>query len=211
MPGPAPWPGSTVTSPAGPRADGGGAAASRATGLRTERPGDPHPCGRAAATVAAVRVDGPIGRVVQRVSASPAFARVAPRVITPLDRFVHRVTGGRRMLSGGVVDTLVLTTTGARSGEPRSVPLACFPDGESFYVVGSNFGRERHPAWTANLLRTPTAHVAFEGRTVDVDAHLLSPEEKAAVWPRLLAAWPNYRVYTERSGRDLRVFRLDPR
>ena len=57
-------------------------------------------------------------------------------------------------------------------------------------------------------MRTPQATVSFEGRTFDVEAWLLGPDEKAAVWPKLRAVWPNYDVYTERSGRDLRVFRL---
>lgn len=63
---------------------------------------------------------GPIGKIVQKVTGTAAFAKVAPRVVTPLDKLVHRLTGGRRMLSkGGPVPTLMLTTTGARSGDPR--------------------------------------------------------------------------------------------
>lgn len=155
------------------------------------------------------RIDGIAGRFTLWVSSTRVFARVAPAVVAPLDRAVHRLTRGRRMLSQGMLDMLLLTTTGARSGEPRTTPLACFPDGDALYVVGSNFGRERHPAWTANLLRTPEARVSFRGEELDVRAHLLDADEKAAVWPMLTAAWPNYDVYTERSGRDLRVFRLE--
>lgn len=156
-----------------------------------------------------MRIDGPVGRAMLRLSGSRAFAAVAPSVIGPLDKFVYRVTGGRWMLVNGLLRSLVLTTTGAKSGEPRSVALACFPDGEALYVVGSNFGRDAHPAWTANLIKTPAAHVSFEGHDFDVRAHLLSAEEKASVWPALTSAWPNYELYTARSGRDLRVFRLD--
>jgi deazaflavin-dependent oxidoreductase (nitroreductase family) len=156
-----------------------------------------------------VRLDSRAGRAVQKVAASPLFAKVAPPVVTRLDRLVHRVTGGRRILGQGLVPTLVLTARGAKSGEPRTVPLACVPDGDVIYLVGSNFGRERHPAWTGNLLKHPRATVSFEGRTFDVEASLLGPDEKAAVWPTLRAVWPNYDVYTERSGRDLRVFRLE--
>jgi deazaflavin-dependent oxidoreductase (nitroreductase family) len=156
-----------------------------------------------------LRVDGPIGRVTQRVAGSRAFARVAPRVVPPLDKFVHRVTGGRVLLGRVLVPTLMLTTTGAKSGEPRLVPLACVPDGDVIYVTGSNFGREHHPAWTANLMKTPRAHMSFDGEESDVVAHLLSDDEKAAVWPKLLAMWPTYDRYVERSGRNLRVFRLE--
>ena len=142
------------------------------------------------------------------MAGSAWFARVAPPIITPLDRFLHRVTGGRVLTSRGLLPSLLLTTTGAKTGQPREVPLACVPDGDVIYLVGSNFGRERHPAWTGNLLKTPRARVAFDGERFDVDAELLDPEEKAAVWPKLVRVWPTYDRYVERSGRDIRVFRL---
>ena len=157
-----------------------------------------------------VRADSLVGRVVVGMATSPAFARVAPSVVPRLDRWVHRLTGGRTTMSAGMVPTLLITTTGSRSGRPRTAPLACLPDGEAVYVVGSNFGRERHPAWSTNLLARPRASIAVAGVERDVVAHLLSAEEKAAIWPRLLQAWPAYDSYAERSGRDLRVFRLDP-
>jgi deazaflavin-dependent oxidoreductase (nitroreductase family) len=155
-----------------------------------------------------MKVDGPVGRMVQKVAGSPVFARIAPPIITPLDKLVHRLSGGRLLLSKGLVPVLVLTTTGARSGEPRSVPLACVPHDDVIYLVGSNFGREKHPAWTGNLLKTPRAEVSLDGATFAVDARLLTDEEKAEVWPLLLEMWPTYDRYVERSGRNLRVFRL---
>lgn len=156
-----------------------------------------------------MRIDGPIGRATQKVAASPLFAKVAPPILTPLDRFLHRVSGGRFMLSQSMVPTLLLTTTGAKSGQPRTVPLACIPDGDTIYLVGSNFGREHHPAWTGNLLKTPRAEVSYQGSSFPVEAHLLSDDEKAEVWPRILEIWPTYDRYVDRSGRNLRVFRLD--
>jgi deazaflavin-dependent oxidoreductase (nitroreductase family) len=157
-----------------------------------------------------MRLDGPIGRLVQWVAGNPTFARVAPGVVPRLDRLTHRVTGGRFMLTDrGLVPMLVLTATGAKSGQPREVPLACLPDGDGFYVVGSNFGRRDHPAWTANLLAHPDAEVSHAGRRFPVRARLLDAEEKAELWARITEMWPSYDVYTERSGRDLRVFRLE--
>jgi deazaflavin-dependent oxidoreductase (nitroreductase family) len=155
-----------------------------------------------------MRIDGPIGRATQKVAGSPLFAKVAPPILTPLDRFVHRISGGRYMLSRGMVPTLMLTTTGAKSGQPRTVPLACIPDGDTIYLVGSNFGREHHPAWTGNLLKTPQAEVSYEGDTFPVEARLLTDDEKTAVWPKVLEIWPTYDRYVARSGRNLRVFRL---
>ena len=159
----------------------------------------------------ALSVTGPVGRLVQRLAQQPQFAVVALKVAPRLDRLVSRLSGGRFVVSQLLVPTLVLTTTGAKSGLPRESPLATLVDGDSFYVVGSNFGTEKHPAWTANLLASPEAAVLFRGRRVGVRARLLDAEEKAAVWPRLLTVWPTYDSYVERSGRDLRVFRLEPR
>lgn len=156
-----------------------------------------------------MKADGYFGRVMKNVSGTRTFAKIAPPIVTRLDRLVHRLTKGRRILGQGLVPTLVLTTVGAKSGERRVVPLACIPDGDALYLVGSNFGRERHPAWTANLLETPTATVSFEGETFEIMASRLSDDEKAKVWPKLLEAWPNYDLYQERSGRDIRVFRLE--
>jgi deazaflavin-dependent oxidoreductase (nitroreductase family) len=145
------------------------------------------------------------------MAASRGFRVVGPKVVPPLDRLLSRVTGGRVVLSGAMVPSLVLETTGARTGQRRTTPLACLPEDDgSFLVVGSNFGRERHPAWTANLKAHPSATVTFRGRTTPVTASLLDAEEKAVVWPRLTRVWPNYDRYTEVSGRDLRVFRLVP-
>lgn len=153
----------------------------------------------------------PLGRVTQWVAASSGFRAIGPKVVPPMDRFLSAVTGGRVVLSGSLVPSLVLETTGAKTGRRRTTPLACLPEDDgSFLVVGSNFGRNAHPAWTANLTTNPEATVTYRGRTSTVEATLLSPDEKAAAWPRLTAVWPNYDRYTQVSGRDLRVFRLVP-
>jgi deazaflavin-dependent oxidoreductase (nitroreductase family) len=155
--------------------------------------------------------DGLLGRVVIKLAGSRGFMRVGPKIVPHVDRALHKLSGGRFVLSSGMLPSLVLTATGAKSGQRRTTPLATRPEGDSWYVVGSNFGRDNHPAWTANLIANPDAEVSFRGTTTAVHAHLLTAEEKAEVWPRLVAFWPNYDVYVERSGRDLRVFRLDPR
>ena len=152
-----------------------------------------------------------LGPVFQRVAAARWFAKVGPKVVPRIDRFLHRASGGRLLLGQALVPSLVLTTTGAVSGLPRRAPLACLPEPDgSWIVVGSNFGRERHPAWTGNLLADPTAEVTFRGRTVTVTAALLEGEEREEVWPRLVRVWPVYDRYVERVDRRLRVFRLTP-
>ncbi|MGW2684455.1 nitroreductase family deazaflavin-dependent oxidoreductase [Streptomyces sp. NPDC001414] len=148
-------------------------------------------------------------RLVQRVSATRAFARVAPHVVPALDRAVHRLSRGRTLLSTRMLPGVILTSTGARSGLPRRTPLACMPAGDGWFLVGSNFGRTGHPAWTYNLLAGPAAEISWKGRDVPVTARLLHGAERAEAWRLLLAFWPPYAAYQDRVDREIRVFRLD--
>ena len=155
-----------------------------------------------------------VKRAVLWLNGTRTFARVAPHVVPPVDRFVHRVSGGRMLLSEAMLPAVLLVTTGRRTGKRREVPVMTMPDGDHFIVVASNFGRERHPAWSANLLATPAATVHYRGEVIPVEAHLLDGDEKAAIWSRLQAMWPVFRTYRERTaghGREIRVFRLERR
>ena len=156
-----------------------------------------------------VKLDSRLGRAVQKAAQKSSFSPVALKAAPFLDKVISKVSGGRFTMTSLIVPTLVLTTTGAKSGQPRTTPLACMPDGEGvFSVVGSNFGTEKHPAWTGNLMKTPRATVVYAGKTLQVDAQLLSDDEKAEVWPRLTKVWPVYDTYLTKTDRNLRVFRL---
>ncbi len=152
-----------------------------------------------------------VGRGIEKMAGSPTFAKVGPKIVPKMDRALHRLSGGRIIMSAGMVPSLMLSVRGAKSGQIRQTPLATVPSEGSWYVVGSNFGREKHPLWTSNLMANPDASISFKGKKYDVRAHLLDADEKKAVWPQLTKTWPNYDVYVERSQRDLRVFRLDRR
>ncbi|MFF3939022.1 nitroreductase family deazaflavin-dependent oxidoreductase [Streptomyces phaeofaciens] len=149
-------------------------------------------------------------RVVQKISSTRTFAKVAPHVIPALDRAVHRLTRGKVLLSAQMLPGVILTSTGARSGLPRRTPLACMPqsDGHGWILVGSNFGRTGHPAWTANLLAHPAAEISWKGADIPVTARLLAGEERTAVWKELLAFWPPYATYQARVEREIRLFRV---
>ncbi|NGO69141.1 nitroreductase/quinone reductase family protein [Streptomyces boncukensis] len=152
-------------------------------------------------------------KTIQRVSATRTFARVAPYVVPALDRAVHRLTGGRAMLSTRMLPGLVLMSTGARSGRPRRTPLACMPEreGGSWLVIGSNFGRQGHPAWTANLRHCPDAVISWNGTDIPVRACQLEGAERQEAWERLREFWPPYAAYQARVERQLRIFRLERR
>ncbi|NGO08478.1 nitroreductase family deazaflavin-dependent oxidoreductase [Streptomyces sp. HC44] len=149
-------------------------------------------------------------RMVQKVSSTRAFARIAPHVVPALDRAVHRLTRGKVLLSAQMLPGVILTARGAKSGLPRRTPLACMPEegAGSWILVGSNFGRTDHPAWTANLLAHPDAEISWKGRDIPVTAHLLRGEERDTVWKTLLDFWPPYSTYQARVTREIRLFRI---
>lgn len=159
-----------------------------------------------------VRLDvhGPLGRVIRKTAGSPRMSALTGRVMPVLDKAATRLTRGRWIPSSLLVPAMVLTTTGAKSGLQRESPLATLPADGGFYVVGSNFGGAKHPGWSANLIAHPQAQVLYGGKRTAVTARLLDEQQKADVWPRLRAIWPGYDEYVARSGRDLRVFFLQP-
>ncbi|WP_369260220.1 nitroreductase/quinone reductase family protein [Streptomyces sp. R35] len=152
-------------------------------------------------------------RLVQKVSSTRTFAKIAPHLIPVLDRAVHRLTRGKVLLSAQMLPGVILTSTGARSGLERRTPLACMPEegGRSWILIGSNFGRTDHPAWTHNLLARPDAEVSWKGEDVPVTAHLLEGEQRAAAWKAVLAFWPPYATYQARVEREIRLFRIERR
>lgn len=129
----------------------------------------------------------------------------------PFERLMARLTGGRITASGIIVPSLVLHTTGARSGERRRTELMCVPDDGTWLITGSNFARERHPAWTANLLAHPDAEIDYRGRRIPVHATLVLESEREQVWAIIQDQWPGYRKYEQQAGRTLRIFRLTRR
>lgn len=135
------------------------------------------------------------------------FARVGP-VLVPADRLVGRLTRGR-LVALGLVPSLLLTTTGRRSGQPRTTPLLALPDGDDFLVFGSNWGRPDQPAWALNLLAHPAATITVQGRTGPVRAERLTGDDRERAWRMAVHVWPPYQTYAARAGREIHVFRLN--
>ncbi|MHB1138009.1 MAG: nitroreductase family deazaflavin-dependent oxidoreductase [Microthrixaceae bacterium] len=145
------------------------------------------------------------------VMASGPLRWLGPRVFPRLHRGVMRVTGGRTMLDSRAQPMLLLRATGARTGQPRSTPLATVPlDDGTFLVVGSNFAQESHPAWTSNLLAHPEATVTFHGSTLPVTARLLTGADRERRWAEALRWYPGWRRYEEVTDREFRIFELRP-
>jgi deazaflavin-dependent oxidoreductase (nitroreductase family) len=150
----------------------------------------------------------PLGTLVRRLGSMSWFPAVTKRIVG-LDGAVLRSTRGRfGLISLASVDGLLLTTTGRRSGERRTVPLLYVKVPDGYLVAGSNWGGEAHPAWSANLLADPAAMVTVDGRTLPVTARLAEGEERERLWPLLTRTWPAYNTYADRAGREIRVFTL---
>ncbi|MYT72090.1 MULTISPECIES: nitroreductase family deazaflavin-dependent oxidoreductase [unclassified Streptomyces] len=152
-------------------------------------------------------------RLVQKVSSTRTFARLAPHVIPAMDRTVHRLTRGKVLLSAQMLPGVILTARGARSGLERRTPLACMPEESAgtWLLIGSNFGRPGHPAWTANLLAHPDAEINWRGKDIPVTARLLNSAERKEAWAAALRFWPPYAAYQARIDREIRLFRLERR
>jgi deazaflavin-dependent oxidoreductase (nitroreductase family) len=106
--------------------------------------------------------------------------------------------------------TMLLETTGRKSGQARISPLLFARDGDSILVVGSNFGQQHHPAWTGNLLAAPVAAAIIRGKRIPVTAALLVGDEAEAAYQRMVELTGVYAKYRTRTDREIRVFRLNP-
>jgi len=90
------------------------------------------------------------------------------------------------------VNTLILTTTGRRSGEPRSTPLIYGRHGDDYLIVASRGGAPEHPAWFLNLLEHPEVSVQVLGERFTARARTATPEERPELWRTMAEIWPAY-------------------
>jgi deazaflavin-dependent oxidoreductase (nitroreductase family) len=164
---------------------------------------------RATAAPRLTRGPGWYLRLIRRAGGARWFTWLGAHVLTRLDKWLYPRFHGRLVSAGPpILPLLLLTTTGRRSGRPSSTPLLYLPDGDDLVVVASNWGQRQQPSWSSNLLAQPKATVEVSGVRRAVVARLATPEERARLWPRLLAEFPPYQTYANRSGRELRVFVL---
>ena len=138
------------------------------------------------------------------------FAWAGSHVLPTLDRPFRRRRRSATSL-GTDFPLCYLTTTGRRSGEPRTAALLYVADGDKAVVIASNFGRCNHPAWSLNLLAQPVATLTVDGIPRGVSARLATPEERERYWQEALRFWPGYDGYRRRAGREIRLFVLEPR
>jgi len=108
------------------------------------------------------------------------------------------------------VPTLLLTTTGRKSGQPRTTPLIFARDGDDYLVVASMGGAPAHPQWYLNLQADPEARIQVRAERRTVTARTATGDEKARLWDIVRAQWPNYDQYQSRTERVIPVVVLTP-
>ncbi len=119
---------------------------------------------------------------------------------------LYRLTGGRI----GGKNTVLVTTIGKKSGQPRTKPLFHIKDGGSYIIVASAGGSDKNPAWYANLTANPKVTVEDHGNTFAGVASTVSTEERPRLWQLIVAKNPNFGGYEKRTTRIIPVVRIQP-
>jgi deazaflavin-dependent oxidoreductase (nitroreductase family) len=137
----------------------------------------------------------------------PNVARVRARA----HRWILQRSGARLFARLGGMPVIVLTTTGRRTGQPRSVAInAPLAIGNRIVVVASDGGSSHEPHWFRNLSRDPEVSVLPGGRPRRMLARVASPEEREELWPRVVARNGIYAQYQRRTSREIPLVWLDP-
>ncbi len=151
-------------------------------------------------------------KTIQRIAASRFGSWILLRVLPPIDRVVFRASGNRHtlvsLLAG--LPTLLLVSTGAKSGQPRTTPLVGIPHGDGYILIGSNFGQTHHPAWVYNLRAHPFAQLVLNGQAREYTAREVHSEEYDMCWQKAAHFYAGYEAYKARAGREIAVFVFEP-
>ena len=154
-----------------------------------------------------------VQRLMRKAAGTPATARIFARVLHHLDRPVMRLTGGRSSLTSVLTGLPIveLTTTGAKTGLPRTLPIIGVPDGDRLVLLASNYGNPRHPAWYHNLLAHPDCRVRFRGEELAMRAYEAEGAERGRLWALDLTVYPSRAAYAQwTAGRRIPVMVLEP-
>jgi deazaflavin-dependent oxidoreductase (nitroreductase family) len=152
-----------------------------------------------------------IAQRIARIVASPPITWLYLNVFPTIDRVLLRLSRGRLSVTVGQPMAL-LTTIGAKSGQPRTTPLLCVTDGDRVILIASNGGQPRHPAWYYNLRANPHVTLLLRGRSMTYTVREVHGEERAALWQIAVQFYPGYAIYQQRAGqRQIPVLLLTPK
>ncbi len=148
--------------------------------------------------------------VVQRLGSTRPGVWTIKHVVSPLDRRLYRLTGGRISTSGRAeAPVLLLTTTGRKTGKQRTIPVFYLAHGERVILCNVNPGFERPNPWTLNLRANPVAQLQIGSDQRAYKAREATADEIAHYWPLLTEMWPAYQQHYTRSGQRS-IFVLEP-
>ncbi len=134
------------------------------------------------------------------------------KLLNVIHRALLKISGGRIGWYFSRMAMLDLTTTGRKSGEPRSTMLSSpMQPGGSYVVVASRGGDDKHPAWYLNLVANPEVEVVFTGAAKERRiARVATPAERAELWPVITSEHRNYAGYQRKTDREIPLVFLDP-
>jgi deazaflavin-dependent oxidoreductase (nitroreductase family) len=140
-----------------------------------------------------------------------AIANPLIKAMSRVNTWVYRLANGRvggRFTHGAPV--MLMTTTGRKSGRRLTVPLLYLRDGDRVVTVASKGDMDHHPLWYRNVVADPSVDVQIGATTVRMRARTASADKKAALWPALVAMYPDYASYQARTSRDIPIVILHP-
>ncbi len=150
-------------------------------------------------------------RALLRFTSSKIGARIASRILHPMDKAILRLTKNRSSLTSILsgIPVIALTTTGAKSGLPRTVPLLGVVKGEEVFLIASNWGQAKHPSWYYNLKANPKAHLSFLGKEGTYIARAATDAERETYWAEAVNMYAGYAEYKKRlKTREIPMFIL---
>lgn len=141
-----------------------------------------------------------------------AILRNTMKFFTPFHSWVLRTTRGRvgQRWSTTRLPLLILTTTGRRSGEPRTTVLGYVEEGENLVVVASKGGLPEHPAWYLNLVANPEVTVELHGSRRTMRARIAQSDERDRLWKTITTLDPRFISYQAGVSRQIPVVVLEP-
>lgn len=137
---------------------------------------------------------------------------ILARILHRADSLVYKISKGRHTVAEIVgLPIIQLTTIGAKSGQPRTIPLVGLFNGERIALIGSNFGQKHNPGWYYNLVANPNCEVIKAGRTLRFTAREVFDDERETYWQMALSYYAGYQKYRERAPhRHIPVMLLEP-
>lgn len=154
-----------------------------------------------------------VQRRVRLLAGTRPVSWLSTRVLHHFDGPVLRGSGGRFSVTSAITGLPVveLTVVGARSGEPRTLPIIGVPDGDRLVLIASNFGQLRNPAWYYNLVANPLCRVVFRGQRYEMEAYEAQGQERERLWALDVSVYPPRTQYARRAGdRRIPVMVLQP-